>query len=152
MRWIAVAAILALGVADTPARADTDQFDFDLIHRPARTTDSQVNAGVQVATKACDPTGRLSYGSRIFMSCMRTKGYKFLRVEHKKSPPSDPYFSSSAKLAPGHFIDHDNGMDCQHMGWGEVCSTPTNGTVHYFNPDEGLPCTRTGAVEICSNL
>jgi hypothetical protein len=65
--------------------------------------------------------------------------------------PADPYFSANARVAPGHFIGHDNGMDCQNMGGAEVCDPP-NGTVHYFDPDQNLPCTRTGATAICSNL
>jgi hypothetical protein len=58
---------------------------------------------------------------------------------------------ANVRLQPGHFIDHDNGMDCQNMGGAEVC-VPPNGTVHYFDPDQGLNCTRTGLVSICSNL
>jgi hypothetical protein len=54
-------------------------------------------------------------------------------------------------VTPGHFIDHDNGMDCQNAGGAEVCDPP-NGTVHYFDPDQNLPCTRTGAMSICSNM
>jgi hypothetical protein len=54
-------------------------------------------------------------------------------------------------VARAHFIDHDNGMDCQNVGGAEVCDPP-QGTVHYFDPDQNLPCTRTGAMSICSNM
>jgi hypothetical protein len=152
MKRLAVAAVVLISaLAGTPAFAETDQYDFDLIHRPSNVTDAQVNAGVEVATKVCDPSGQLSYGSKRFLGCMRRQGYKFVRIEHKKSPPADPYFSSNVKLRPGHFIDHDNGLDCKSMGWGDICDPP-KGTVHYFDPDQNLPCTRTGAMAICSNM
>jgi hypothetical protein len=86
---------------------------------------------------------------------MLQRGWKYsslsrTRVEAPRTP-ADPYFSTDAKVAPGHFIDHDNGMDCQNMGGAEVCDPP-QGTVHYFDPDQNLPCTRTGAMSICSNM
>ena len=149
MKRIALAAALLLSAISAPALADNDQYDFDLIHRPASVTDAQVDAGVQDATQACDPSNRHSYGSRQFLGCMRSHGYKFVRIEHQKS--ADPYFSSDVKLRPGHFIDHDTGMDCQSNGFADIC-TPPNGTVHYFDPDQGLPCTRTGLMSVCSNM
>jgi hypothetical protein len=152
MKRTALAAILTLGaLIDAPAFADNDQYDFDLIHRPRAVTDAQVDAGVQVATQACDPAHRLDYGSKQFLGCMRRHGYKFVRVEHQRSSLEDPYFSSNVKLKPGHFIDHDTGMDCQSNGFADIC-TPPNGTVHYYDPDQALPCTRTGLVSICSNM
>lgn len=151
MKRIGIAAAFLLSAMSAPAIADNDQYDFDLIHRPASVTDAQVDAGVQDATRACDPSHRLSYGSRQFLGCMRKHGYKFVRIEHQKTAPADPYFSADVKLRPGHFIDHDNGMDCQNTGFAEVCDPP-NGTVHYFDPDQGLPCTRTGAMAVCSNM
>jgi hypothetical protein len=151
MKRIAIAAVLLSCLTGAPAFADEVQYDFDLIHRSPQITDAQMDAGVQAATQTCDPSDRHNYRSRQFLSCMRAKGYKLVRVEHQKSSPSDPYFSSNAKVAPGHFIDHDNGMDCQNTGFAEVCSPP-NGTVHYFDPDQNLPCTRTGAMAVCSNI
>jgi hypothetical protein len=151
MKRAVIAIVLLSSLVGPPASAEVDQYDFDLIHRTPRTTDAGVHSGVKAATKVCDPDDRQSYGSRTFMNCMRAKGYKFVRIEHKKSPPSDPYFSSNAKVLPGHFIDHDTGMDCVSEGWGDVCDPP-NGTVHYFDPDQGLPCTRTGIMSICSNM
>jgi hypothetical protein len=84
---------------------------------------------------------------------MQAHGWKYNFVTRVRSAPAqaDPYFSSNAKVPPGHFIDHDNGMDCQNTGGAEVCDPP-NGTVHYFDPDQNLPCTRTGAMSVCSNL
>ena len=151
MKRIVIAAVLLSGLAGVSAFANEDQYDFDLIHRSPQITDAQVDAGVRAATQTCDPSDRRQYGSRPFLSCMRAKGYKFVRIEHQKSSPSDPYFSSNAKVAPGHFIDHDNGMDCQNTGFAEVCDPP-DGTVHYFDPDQNLPCTRTGAMAVCSNM
>ena len=145
------AAVLFSASIGAPAFADNAQYDFDLIHRPAEVTDAEADAGVQAATRACDPSGRQGYGSPRFLSCMRKEGYKFVRVGHQKSPSGDPNFSANVRLAPGHFISHDTGMDCQRMGIADVC-TPPNGTVHYYDPDQGLPCTRTGAVAICSNM
>jgi hypothetical protein len=152
MKRIAIAAAVLISASiGAPAHAGNDQYDFDLIHRPAGITEAQVDAGVQAATQTCDPSGSHSYGSRRFLSCMRSRGYKFVRIEHQGSPSGDPNFSANVKLAPGHFISHDTGMDCQQMGGADVC-TPPNGTVRYYDPDQGLPCTRTGAVAICSNM
>ena len=88
-----------------------------------------------------------------YRSCMLQHGWKYSFVTRARTAPApaDPYFSSNAKVAPGHFIDHDNGMDCQNTGGAEVCDPPS-GTVHYFDPDQNLPCTRTGAMSVCSNL
>ena len=147
MKRIAITTVILSSLAAAPALADEVQYDFDLIHRSPQVTDAQVDAGVRAATQTCDPSDRRQYGSRPFLSCMRAKGYKFVRVEHQKSSPSYPYFSSNAKVPPGHFIDHDNGMDCQNTGGAEVCDPP-KGTVHYFDPDQDLPCTRTGAMSI----
>ncbi len=105
MKRIVLAAAILLSAISAPAIADNDQYDFDLIHRPAGVTDAQVDAGVQDATRACDPAQRQSYGSRQFLSCMRKHGYKFGRIEHQKSVPADSYFSSDVKRRPGHFID-----------------------------------------------
>ena len=82
--------------------------------------------------------------------CMLQRGWKYTNLTRKKAP-ADPYFSSNVKVAPGHFIDHDNGMDCYNSGGAEICDPP-NGTVHYFDPDQGVPCTRTGASAICTNF
>jgi hypothetical protein len=55
------------------------------------------------------------------------------------------------RQVPCHFIDRDNGMDCQNTGGAEVCDPP-DGTVRYFDPDPNLHCTRTGAMSICPNM
>ena len=93
--------------------------------------------------------------SASYRRCMLAHGWKYNFVTGTKvqaaPAQADPCFSSNAKVAPGHFIDHDDGMDCQNMGGAEVCDPP-NGTVHYFDPDQNLPCTRTGAMSVCSNL
>jgi hypothetical protein len=93
--------------------------------------------------------------SASYRSCMLQHGWKYSFMTRQAiqvtRAPADPYFSSNAKVAPGHFIDHDNGMDCQNTGGAEVCDPP-NGTVHYFDPDQNLPCTRTGAMSVCSNI
>ena len=64
---------------------------------------------------------------------------------------SDSNFSPDAKVAPGHFIDHDSGMDCENVGGASV-SSPPNGKVRYYDPDQGLNCTRGGLVSVCSNM
>lgn len=90
-----------------------------------------------------------------YRSCMLQHGwrYRFVtrQVVRAGQVAADPYFSADARLAPGHFIDHDNGMDCQDMGGAEFC-VPPNGTVSYFDLDQNLPCTRSGAMSICSNM
>jgi hypothetical protein len=81
---------------------------------------------------------------------MLQHGWKFSSLTRTRAPAA-PYFSSNVKVAPGHFIDHDNGMDCENTGGAEVCDPP-DGTVRYFDPDQNLPCTRTGAMSVCSNM
>jgi hypothetical protein len=148
MKGFAAFAVAGLVFAAGPARADT--YVFDRIHRGAHTTDAEVDAGVKTATQACDPAYGQDYASRRFLSCMRGQGYKFVRVERAKASV-DSHFSANVKLRPGHYIDHDTGMDCENVGIAAICSPP-EGTVHYFDPDQGLPCTRTGIVSVCSNF
>ena len=81
---------------------------------------------------------------------MLQNGWRFLYETRDKATASDAV-GSNVKLKPGHYIDPQNGMDCQNIGGAEVCDPP-DGTVHYFDPDQGLPCTRTGLVSICSNM
>lgn len=64
--------------------------------------------------------------------------------------PDDPRFSAHVKLAPGHYIDRDSGLDCEDAGVLTACQPP-DGTVHYFDPERGALCTRTGAAVLCSN-
>jgi hypothetical protein len=110
------------------------------------------NAELQSDTAICDSMigAQVAGPSASYRACMLQRGWRFTHLERSKAP-ADPYFSSNVKVAPGHFIDHDNGMDCVNTGGAEVCDPP-NGTVHYFDPDENLPCTRTGASSICSNM
>jgi hypothetical protein len=150
MKRIAITAAVVLALTSSSAFAVDTTYVFDPIHRHRGVTDAQIDAGVQAATEACSRGHSLDYGSKPFLACMRAHGYKLVRVTHHASP-SDPYFSSNVHLRPGHFIDHDTGMDCQNIGGASVCDPP-NGTVHYFDPDQGLPCTRTGIVSICSNM
>jgi hypothetical protein len=88
-----------------------------------------------------------------YRSCMLQHGWKFLSVTRVRvpTPPADPNFSSNAKLKPGHFIDHDTGMDCENIGGASVCGPPS-GTVRYYDPEQGLNCTRSGPVSVCSNM
>ncbi len=88
--------------------------------------------------------------SKIYQGCMRQHGWRFLYETRDKETASDG-FNAHVKLKPGHYIDRDNGMDCQNFGGAAVCAPP-DGTVHYFDPEQGLPCTRTGIVAICSNM
>jgi hypothetical protein len=118
-------------------------------------TDAQSDAQLQADTATCDGIVGVQRAtpSASYRSCMQAHGWKYNFVTRVRaaSAQADPYFSSNAKVKPGHFIDHDNGMDCQNMGGAEVCDPP-DGTVHCFDPDQNLPCTRTGAMSICSNL
>jgi hypothetical protein len=151
----AVFAALVLSSAAHAATYDTTAH-YDDIRKPAL-SDAQSDAQLQADTAACDSAvgGQRAAPSASYRSCMLQHGwrYRFLTRQAVRASrtPADPYFSSDAKVAPGHFIDHDNGMDCQNTGGAEICDPP-NGTVHYFDPDQNLPCTRTGAMSICSNL
>jgi hypothetical protein len=151
-------AVLAALIVSTAAHAANYDYTehYNYIGKPAL-SDAQVDSQVQVATVACDNAVGVQNGapSASYRKCMLQQGWKYsflsrTRVQTTRAP-ADPYFSSNAKVAPGHFIDHDNGLDCQHMGGAEVCDPP-QGTVHYFDPDQNLPCTRTGAMSICSNM
>ena len=151
-------AVLAALIVSTAANAASYNYTehYNYIGKPAL-SDAQVDSQVQVATVACDNAVGEQHGAPTasYRKCMLQQGWKYsfltrTRVQTTRAP-ADPYFSSNAKVAPGHFIDHDNGMDCQNMGGAEVCDPP-QGTVHYFDPDQNLPCTRTGAMSICTNM
>jgi len=145
-----VFAVLTVVSAANAANYDyTEHYSY--IHKPAL-SDAQFDGQLQADTVACDSAvGVQNAGpSAAYRSCMLQRGWKFTSLTLTKVP-ADPYFSSNAKVAPGHFIDHDNGMDCVNTGGAEVCDPP-QGTVHYFDPDQGLPCTRTGAMSVCSNM
>jgi hypothetical protein len=152
-----IAVFAALVVSSTANAATYDYTEhYDYIRKPSL-TDAQIDAQIQVDTVTCDNAVGVQHAmpSARYRSCMLQHGWKYssltrTRVQTARAP-ADPYFSSNAKVAPGHFIDHDNGMDCQNTGGAEVCDPP-NGTVHYFDPDQNLPCTRTGAMSICSNM
>jgi hypothetical protein len=158
MKHVAISriAVCALLVVSSAANAATYGYNahFDYIRKPAL-TDAQTDAQIQADTVTCDNAIGAQYGmpSASYRSCMLQHGWKFrsLTRTRVRAAPADPYFSSTAKVAPGHFIDHDNGMDCQNTDGAEVCDPP-QGTVHYFDPDQNLPCTRTGAMSICSNM
>jgi hypothetical protein len=150
---IAMFALLVVGSAANAATYDYTE-NYVYIRKPLIPS-AQRAAQLQEDTAACDNAAGPQYGmpSTSYRGCMLQHGWKFSSLTRTKvrAAPADPYFSSTAKVAPGHFIDHDNGMDCQNTGGAEVCDPP-QGTVHYFDPDEGLPCTRTGAMSICSNM
>ena len=118
--------------------------------------DAQFDAQLQADTVICDDAVGVQRATpSTYRSCMLAHGWRYSHVTRTKvqaaPAQADPYFSSNAKVKPGHFIDHDNGMDCQNIGGAEVCDPPS-GTVHYFDPDQALLCTRTGATSVCSNL
>jgi len=62
----------------------------------------------------------------------------------------EPYFVAHVKLAPGHYIDRDTGLDCEDAGIVTACAPP-DGTVRYFDPVLNARCARTGAAALCSN-
>jgi hypothetical protein len=151
-------AVLAALIVTTAAHAASYDYveHYTYIGKPAL-SDAQIDSQLQVATVACDDAvgGQNGAPTARYRSCMLQQSWKYSSLTRTRvqtiRAPGDPYFSSNAKVAPGHFIDHDNGMDCQNMGGAEVCDPP-QGTVHYFDPDQNLPCTRTGAMSICSNM
>lgn len=137
------------------ASAATYTAHYDYVGKPPL-NDAAQDAQLQSDTGACDSGFGVQRAtpSKQYRACMRQRGwaYRFLtRDKVEAASSSDPYFSSNAKLQPGHYIDHDSGMDCQNFGGVAVCDPP-NGTVHYYDPDQGLPCTRTGIMAVCSNI
>jgi len=137
------------------ASAATYTAHYDYVGKPAL-DDAAVDAQLESDTATCDNAVGVQRAmpSKQYRACMRQHGwaYRFLtRDKVEASSSSDPDFSSNARLQPGHYIDHDNGMDCQDFGGAAVCSPP-NGTVRYYDPDQGLPCTRTGIMSVCSNI
>jgi hypothetical protein len=149
---VLLAAVFAGTAAHATAYHYTDHWDY--VRKPALSA-AEFDARLQGDAASCDSMAGAQRGmpTRAYRSCMLQHGWKFLSVTREKVPtaPSDPSFSSNAKLKPGHFIDHDTGMDCQNFGGASVC-VPPNGTVRYYDPDQGLNCTRTGLVAICSNM
>jgi len=144
-----LAAALAGGAAHAASYHYTDHWDY-IAKRGLGAAEADDRLQADAAT--CDSMVGAQQGSptATYRSCMRQHGWKFLSVTRERVP-SDPNFSSNARVAPGHFIDRDIGMDCQNMGGASVC-TPPNGTVRYYDPDQGLNCTRTGLVSVCSSM
>jgi hypothetical protein len=152
---VAVFAALVLSPAANAATYDYTAH-YDYVGKPSL-TDAEIDTQIQADTVTCDSAVGVQRAmpSVSYRACMLQHGWKYSSLTRQAvrvtRAPADPYFSSNAKVAPGHFIDHDNGMDCQNTGGAEVCDPP-NGTVHYFDPDQNLPCTRTGAMSVCSNI
>jgi hypothetical protein len=160
MKHVAIRHIVVLAALVLSPAADAATYDYtahyDDVRKPAL-PDAQIDSQLQADTAACDAAVGVQRAapSASYRSCMLQHGWKYGFVTRQavkvSRAPADPYFSSNAKVAPGHFIDHDNGMDCQNTGGAEVCGPPS-GTVHYYDPDQGLPCTRTAAMSICTNM
>jgi hypothetical protein len=149
MKTLAITAFALLtGLAAGPlAHAATYTSHYDHVGKG-----SQSDAQLQADTVTCDGMAgvqRLA-PSAAYRSCMQQHGWKYRYVTRDKES-ADPNFRSNARLQPGHFIDHDSGMDCQNVGGASVCGPP-NGTVKYYDPDQGLNCTRSGIVSVCSNF
>ena len=146
---VLLSALLVGGSANAATYNYTDHWDY--VRKPAL-GDAEFDAQLQADAATCDSMVGPARGmpTRAYRSCMLQRGWKFLTVTRVRVPdePDDPNFSSNAKLAPGHFIDHDTGMDCQNKGGASVC-TPPNGTVRYYDPDQGPNCTRSGLVSVC---
>jgi hypothetical protein len=144
-----LAAIIAGGAAHATAYHYTDHWDY--IGKPALGA-AEFDARLQDDAATCDSMVGAQRGSptAAYRSCMRQHGWKFLSVT-RVQVPSDPNFSSDARVKPGHFIDHDSGMDCENVGGASACGPPS-GTVRYYDPDQGLNCTRSGLVSVCSNM
>jgi hypothetical protein len=147
------AALLAGSAAGAATYDYTTHYDY--VGKPAL-ADAAIDNQLRVDTANCDGAIGMQRAApaQAYGACMRQQGwaYRFVtRTRVQAAPSRDPSFSASVKPAPGHFIDHSNGMDCQNIGGADVCDPP-DGTVHYFDPDQGLPCTRTGLMSICSNM
>jgi hypothetical protein len=153
IQHIVIFAALAVSSAANAASYDYTE-NYAYIRKPAMSSAHRADQ-LQVDTVSCNAAAGVQYGmpSAGYRGCMLQHGWKFrsLTPTRAQPAPADPYFSTNVKVAPGHFIDHDNGMDCQNTGGAEVCDPP-NGTVRYFDPDQNLPCTRTGAMSVCSNM
>ena len=153
---ITCAAALAALMIGTAANAASYTAHYTYVAKPAL-SGAREDAQLQSDTATCDSMVgvQLKVPTADYRSCMRQRGWQYNFVTRDRvqtaRAPADPYFSTNVKVAPGHFIDHDNGLDCQNMGGAEVCDPP-NGTVHYFDPDQNLPCTRTGAMSVCSKM
>ena len=155
IKHIALFAALVVSTAANAANYDYTAH-YDYIRQP-QLSNAQIDSQIHEDTVVCDNAVGVQRGkpSADYRSCMLQHGWKYsylsrTRVQMSRAP-ADPYFSSDAKLAPGHFIDLDSGMDCQNIGGAEVCDSP-QGTVHYFDPDQDLTCTRTAVMSICSNM
>ena len=145
---IARAAAIAALLVSTAASAASYTGHYKNMRDPSQDSYDRLQGDLA----ACDAVygGQHATPSKIYQSCMRQHGWKFLYETRDKETASDS-FKANVKLKPGHYIDRDTGMDCQNFGGAVVC-TPPDGTVHYYDPDQGLPCTRTGIVAICSNM
>jgi hypothetical protein len=151
-------ALFAALVVSTAASAATYDYTahYDYIRKP-QLSNAQIDSQIHEDTVACDNIVGVQQGkpSTSYRSCMLQRGWKYSFLSRTwvqaSRAPADPYFSSNVKLAPGHYINHDSGMDCRNEGGAEVCDGP-QGTVHYFDPDQDLPCTRTGLMSICTNM
>jgi hypothetical protein len=152
---IASLALLAGALAGGSAQAASYHYTdhWDNVAKPALSS-AEFDSRLQADAAICDSMVGPAHGAPTasYRACMRQRGWKFLSVTRVRVPEtSDPNFSSNAKVAPGHFIDHDSGMDCENIDGAAVCSPP-NGTVRYYDPDQGLNCTRSGLVSVCSNM
>jgi hypothetical protein len=153
---IASLALLAEVVAGGAAHAATYHYTdhWDYIRKPALGA-AEFDARLQADAATCDTMVGAQHGTPTpgYRGCMHQLGWKFLSVTRLRvpTPPSNPNFSSNAKLKPGHFIDSDSGMDCENIGGASVCGPPS-GTVRYYDPEQGLNCTRQGLVSVCSNM
>jgi hypothetical protein len=158
MKYLAIKPIAVLAALVVSSAANAANYDYtenySYVGKPMIPS-AQRDAQLQQDTATCDDAIGAHTGmpSASYRSCMLQHGWKFgsLTRTRARAAPADPYFSSNVKVAPGHFIDHDNGMDCVNTGGAEVCDPP-DGTVRYFDPDQNLPCTRTGAMSVCSNM
>lgn len=65
-----------------PALADEQYVFASVKHVP----DWQVDAGVQAATRACDPNGRKGYETAAFRKCMLRLGWRYTHVRRFASP------------------------------------------------------------------
>ncbi|MEJ0076543.1 MAG: hypothetical protein WDO17_14040 [Alphaproteobacteria bacterium] len=85
---LAIALLAVSSVLLAPAASANQRFLFQSVrHVP----DSEVDARVQAATQACDPTDRRAYESASFKRCMLRLGWRYTHVQRYAAPSRSQY-------------------------------------------------------------
>jgi hypothetical protein len=105
-------AVVAALVVSSAANAATYNYTENYVYvRKPMIASAQRDAQLQEDAVTCNNAVGPHHGmpSASYRSCMLQHGWKFSSLTRTRvqAAPADPYFSSNAKVAPGHFIDHD---------------------------------------------